>query len=564
MIHEPISEFIDSTKYRQAGETFEDKISRLANGLKDSDEHFHQIRDIMSDLRFLMAGRIQASVGTARKSTPFNCFVSGTLADNFVGTDGIMQRATEAAQTMRMGGGIGYDFSTLRPRGDLIASLDSASSGPLSFMQIFNALCETISASGHRRGAQMGVMRIDHPDIRDFITAKHNESNLRRFNLSVGITDEFMHAVQGGTDFPLRFDGREYSRVDARQLFEEIMRSTWDWGEPGVLFLDTINRTNNLWYCEDISATNPCAEQPLPPYGACLLGSFNLVRYLERSGDTWSFNFDQLRIDISPVVRAVDNVIDSAIYPLPAQEKEAKDKRRMGLGITGLANCVEACGFGYGSEGAVKLTQAILEIIRNGAYVASVKLAAEKGPFPLFDRDKYLEGAFVAKLPEAIRDWIRTRGIRNSHLISIAPTGTISLAANNISSGIEPVWQTEYTREIQTFDGSRTETIYDYGLKYLDTVPKSVGACTIDDHLNTLFASIPYVDSSISKTINVPRDTPWEDFKDIYFRVWKAGAKSCSTFTLDGKRKGIIKMETERAGESCRINVQSGIRTCDE
>jgi ribonucleoside-diphosphate reductase alpha chain len=367
----PISEEIHASKYRGTGESFREAMNRVASALGDGPEHFHEFRDILLDMRFMPAGRVQTAMGSLKSVTPYNCFVSGTIEDSFVeGHGSIMQRALEAAKTMRMGGGIGYDFSTLRPKGALIKKLQSRSSGPISFMDIFDAVCRCVASSGHRRGAQMGVMRVDHPDIEDFIHAKQNATRLTGFNVSIAITDEFMEAVQAGGSFDLRYGREVYKTVDAKALWEMIMRSTWDWAEPGVLFIDRINSQNNLYYCETIAATNPCGEQPLPPYGACLLGSFNLVKYV-RTGrdadgaDVRYIDLVQLRHDIPAVVRAMDNVVDRAVYPMYEQEKEAKSKRRMGLGVTGLANAIEACGYAYGTSEFCAMEGDVLAAIRD-------------------------------------------------------------------------------------------------------------------------------------------------------------------------------------------------------
>ena len=324
-----ISEEIHAMKYRSKGESFKDAMTRVAEALKDDEGHFEEFRNILYDMRFMPAGRVQSAMGAPRRVTPYNCFVSMTIPDSM---EGIMLAAQEAAKTMQLGGGIGYDFSTLRPSGALIKGLDSRSSGPLSFMGIFDAVCKTISSAGHRRGAQMGVLRVDHPDIAEFIRIKNNSDTLTQFNLSVGVTDEFMQAVKTGSTFDLTFEGRVYDTIDACALWDDILRSTWDWAEPGILFIDRINQKNNLHYCETIAATNPCGEQPLPPNGACLLGSFNLVKYVTAHDSGYQFDYNRLRHDIPAVVRAMDNVVDRAIYPLPAQELEAKSKRRMGLG----------------------------------------------------------------------------------------------------------------------------------------------------------------------------------------------------------------------------------------
>ena len=559
----PISEEMHSLKYRGQGETFYEAMTRIANALKDDDAHFYAMRDILLDMRFLPAGRIQAAIGSPRAVTPYNCFVSGTIKDSM---DDIMLKASEAAQTMRMGGGIGYDFSTLRPRGDLIVSLDSRSSGPVSFMGIYDAVCGTIASAGHRRGAQMGVLRVDHPDIEEFIRAKQNSDKLTNFNISVGVTDEFMEAVRSGSSFTLRFNGRDYRKVHAPALFDEIMRSTWDWAEPGVLFIDRINQMNNLWYCEDIAATNPCAEQPLPPYGACLLGSFNLTRYIYSYHGVYCFDFLQFRLDIPIVVRAMDNVVDQAIYPLPQQEAEAKSKRRMGLGVTGLANAVEALGYGYGSPAFISFTTSILNTLRDEAYRASVQLAKEKGAFPLFDRERYSKGNFIQTLPRNLRDEIYHHGIRNSHLLSIAPTGTISLSADNISSGIEPVYLHQFERTIQTFDGPRKEVIQDYGVRTFGIKGKTTEECGIQDHLNVLIAASHRVDSAVSKTCNVPSDICWLDFMGVYFKAWEGGAKGCTTYRPGGRREGILNAtpsSEENQGTACYIDPETGRKKCE-
>jgi ribonucleoside-diphosphate reductase alpha chain len=573
----PFSEELHQQKYRQPAEGFREAMNRIAAGLKDDDPHFRQFRDILLDMRFMPAGRIQSAIGSGRGTTPYNCFVSGTIGDSYTdGDDSIMQRALEAAATMRMGGGIGYDFSTLRPKGDLIRKLQSKSSGPISFMEIFDAVCRCTSSSGHRRGAQMGVMRIDHPDIFEFVHAKQNETFLRGFNLSLAVTDEFMIAIRDGTMFDLRFGDRVYDTVDPRALWETIMRSTWDWAEPGVLFIDTINRMNNLWYCETIAATNPCGEQPLPPYGACLLGSFNLVKYLVPSERGFDFDFTQFHDDIYPVVRAMDNVVDRAIYPLPQQELEAKNKRRMGLGITGLANAAEILGYPYGSPYFLAFETRILECLRDTSYYASAMLAKEKGAFPLFDAPKYLEGQFIKTLPHDVQEAIRQYGIRNSHLTSIAPTGTISLCADNISSGLEPIFSYEMRRTVNTVDGTVVEIIPDYAVKYHGVMGKRSKDVTIQEHLDVLAIAAELVDSAVSKTCNVDGSLPWDEFKQVYVAAWERGCKGITTYNADGKRGGII-VTTDKPTEpeapeevveapaelSCEIDLNTGRRSCE-
>lgn len=557
----PISEEIHSMKYRAEGESFSEAQARFAHTLSDSSEHFRELYNILLDQRFMGGGRTQAAVGSPRVVTAMNCFVSGTIEDSF---DDIMEKAHEAGSTMRLGGGIGYDFSTLRPRGDNIISLDSRSSGPISFMEIFNSVCHTISSAGHRRGAQMGVLRVDHPDIEEFIKAKQNEDSLRAFNISVGITDEFMEAVKSDSMFDLRFNGRVYDRVSAVKLWEEIMRSTWNWAEPGVLFIDRINDMNNLHYCETIAATNPCGEQPLPPYGACLLGSFNLVKYVDKHLDRGVFDYDKLKADIPAVVRAMDNIHDNTTFPLPEQAKESQDKRRMGLGVTGVANAGEIIGMEYGSEKFLEWFDKVMEFIRDEVYNASVDLAKEKGAFPLFDSKQYLAGQFIRTLPQGIRRRISKYGIRNSHLMSIAPTGTISLSADNVSSGIEPVFSHFYDRTIQTFDGPIVERVEDYAYRVHGIKGKTASECTPQEHLKVLSIAQKYVDSAVSKTINLSGDEEWEDFKQIYIDAYENGCKGCTTFNPKGKRFGILnEVKESKEGEACYIDPNTGKKTCE-
>lgn len=561
------SDQMHAEKYRSPGENFREAMTRIANALSDDEPHFRATRDILLAQRFLPAGRIQAAAGSLRSVCHHNCFVSGTIEDSFTaGSGSIMSRAREAADTMRMGGGIGYDFSTLRPRGALIRKLNASSSGPLPFMEIFDAIGRATSSAGNRRGAQMGVLRVDHPDIEEFIRAKQNYGKLSGFNISVAITDEFMEAVKDGQPFNLRFEGHTYSTVDARALWEMIMRSTYDWADPGVLFIDTINERNNLYYCETLAATNPCGEQPLPPYGACLLGSFNLVQYLTRSGPSahWSFDFAQFHLDITTVVRAMDNVVDRARYPLHEQEREARAKRRMGLGVTGVANAIEAMGYPYASDDFLRALSLILSNLRNEAYRASALLAKEKGSFSLFNRDKYMEGKFIQSLPDDVQDLIYENGIRNSHLLSIAPTGTISFCADNVSSGIEPVFATKVKRLVNTAAGPETMEIEDYGYRFLGVEPKTTADCNVDDHLKVLVCASTYVDSAVSKTCNVPTNIEWEAFKDVYVRAWAGNCKGCTTYRVGGKREAILEVAAETAEDvACVYDATTGTRSCD-
>ena len=559
----PIAEETHARKHRLAGESFREAMSRIANVLADSPEHFDKYRDVLLNQRFLPGGRIQASIGSPRKTTAFNCYCSGTIEDSM---DGIMDKAKEAAKTMRLGGGIGYDFSTLRPKGDLIVSLDSKSSGPMSFMAIFDAICTTVSSAGMRRGAQMGVLRIDHPDIEDFIEAKTNSTKYSQFNLSVGVTDAFMEAVDHDLEFNLHYKGRVYKRVSARYLWDKLMRATWDWAEPGILFLDQINKTNNLWYCETLAATNPCAEQPLPPYGACLLGSFNLVKYItEYQPGHYRFNWDLFKEDIPVVVRAQDNVINNTVFPLVQQEQEAFNKRRMGIGYTGLANAGEALGYSYGSPEFLKFQEKLSKLLANEAYLASSKLAEEKGAFPLFDKEKYLEGKFIQRLDKDVQESIQLFGIRNSHLLSIAPTGTISITADNVSSGCEPVFSYYYDRTIITDGGDKkVERISDYGYRVWGIEGKTAAECTTDEHLAVLITATKWVDSAVSKTLNVGENVSWEDFKDIYMKAWKAGCKGATTFRAAGKRYGVLNaIETpEDVTTACYYDMSTGQKSC--
>lgn len=480
--------------------------------------------------------------------------------------NGIMDTAKYAAETMRLGGGIGYDFSSIRPKGDLISKTGSAASGPVSFMKIFDAVCGTVASAGHRRGAQMGVLRVDHPDIEEFIRAKRNSHSLTNFNISVSITDAFMEAVFSNSGFDLVWGGKKYRTIDARALWDEIMRTNWDWAEPGVLFIDRINEYNNLHYIENIAATNPCAEQPLPPNGACLLGSFNLTKYIrmDDAGLAFWFDWDTFLKDIPVVVRAMDNIVDRALYPLEAQYQEAISKRRMGLGVTGVANALEALGYKYGSEEFLCYLNSLLRDFTNAVYLASSELAREKGPFPLFVAKEYLSGKCIQQLDKDVRNNIEQFGIRNSHLTSIAPTGTISLVADNISSGIEPVFSYGFDRTIQTYEGPRVERVDDYGVRVFGVRGKTADECSIDDHLNVLLVASKWMDSAVSKTCNVGDAVSFDDFKHVYWKAWEGGAKGCTTFRAAGKRSGILVAAPEEGqGAACYIDPETGKKTCE-
>ena len=572
------SDQLHAMKYRGQREDFEESVNRFAFGLADNGPHYHAIRDICLPQRFCPGGRIQGAIGATRQTTAFNCYVSGTIADS-IGDEGsndaIMDRLKEAALTSRLGGGIGYDFSTLRPRGSRVRRIESNATGPVSFMEYFNAMGLGISSSGHRRGAQMGILRVDHPDIEEFVRAKQAPGALEGFNISVAVTDEFMEAVYADKLFALRFGGEVDHEIRANDLWHKIMRATWDWAEPGVFYVDTVNRMNNLRYCEEIAATNPCGEQPLPPYGACLLGSFNLPAYLKNDVNfprahegglqqvTYYFDFDQLRIDVAPIVRAMDNVNDKSLYPLSKQRSEALSKRRMGLGVMGLANAGEALGHAYGSPGFLEFEAKVLEVIRDEAYRASAQLAAEKGPFPLYD-ERYLDGAFVQRLPDDVKVLIKKHGIRNSHLTSIAPTGTISLCADNVSGGIEPVFSYTTQRTINTPDGPQVVEIGDYGAEQLGVRGKLTADVTPQEHVDVLVMAQKYVDSAVSKTCNTTGQTPWDDFLGIYAQVHRGGGKGCTTFNRDGKRTALLTEAKKDVaeGQSCEIDLATGRRDC--
>ena len=493
----------------------------------------------LEDYKFLPAGRILAGAGTARSVTLFNCFVMGRLADSI---DGIFEGLKEAALTMQQGGGIGHDFSTLRPHGARVKGVGADASGPLSFMDVWDAMCRTIMSAGSRRGAMMGTMRCDHPDIEDFIVVKQDAKRLRMFNLSVLVTDPFMEAVKQDGDWELVFEGVVYRTIKARALWDRIMRATYDAAEPGVIFIDRINKANNLSYCETISATNPCGEQPLPPYGACLLGSVNLARFVTRPFEAdAALDEAHLREITALAVRMMDNVVDVSRFPLEAQAHEARAKRRIGLGLTGLADALVMTGLTYGSPEAVAAAAKWMAIIEDAAYRASVDLAREKGAFPLFDKQGYLASGHVQNLGEPLRHLIAEHGIRNALLTSIAPTGTISLYAGNISSGIEPIFSLSYERKVLMPDGShKREMVEDHAVSLYRQIKGADAAlpdCFVTAqslspraHLVMQAAVQQHVDSSISKTVNCPANISFDDFRAIYEEAYDRGLKGCTTY----------------------------------
>ena len=545
----PIAEQIWDMKYRlkeadgtPVDATVEDSWRRIARALasveKDPAAWEGRFYAALEDFKYLPAGRITAGAGTGRSVTLFNCFVMGTIPDNM---GGIFDGLKEAALTMQQGGGIGYDFSTIRPRGAEVKGVAADASGPLSFMDVWDAMCRTIMSAGSRRGAMMATMRCDHPDIEGFIEAKQDAARLRMFNLSVLVTDAFMEAVKADGPWELTFEGKIYHTLNARDLWNKIMRATYDYAEPGVIFIDRINRMNNLAYAETIAATNPCGEQPLPPYGACLLGSVNLARLVrDPFGKGAALDEDALDDLVRVAVRMMDNTVDASRFPLPQQAAEAEAKRRIGLGVTGLADALLMVGLRYGSETAAKQTEDWMHRIARAAYLASVDLAKEKGAFPLFDAAKYLASGNMMQMDADLRDAIAEHGIRNALLTSIAPTGTISLYAGNVSSGIEPVFAYAYKRKVLQKDGSRTEEeVVDYAVQLWrerfgdKPLPDHfVNAQTLPplDHVRMQAAAQKWVDSSISKTINCPGDISFEAFKDVYMAAWDQGCKGCTTY----------------------------------
>ena len=556
-----ISQQIWDMKYRLKGpdgtpvdKTLEDSWRRVARALaapeKDRAGWEKRFHGAMADFRFLPAGRILAGAGTQRKVTLFNCFVMGTIPDDMAG---IFENLKEAALTMQQGGGIGYDFSTLRPHGAPVKGVGADASGPLSFMDVWDAMCRTIMSAGHRRGAMMATMACDHPDIEAFIEAKREPGRLRMFNLSVLVTDAFMLAVKEDASWSLQFGGTVLKTLPARALWDKIMRATFAYAEPGVIFIDRVNRLNPLSYIENISASNPCGEQMLPPYGACLLGSINLARLVTNPfEDGAELDMKALEELVPLAVRMMDNVVDISGFPLAAQKKEAVEKRRIGLGVTGLGDALIMCRARYGGTLAVRLTESWMKTIQRTAYLASAELAAEKGAFPLFDREKYLAGPAIAALDEDIRAAIGKHGLRNALLTSIAPTGTISIFADNVSSGLEPVFAFTYRRAILMQDGSRREEeVSDYAYRLYRRL-KGRDAPLPDyfidarqlnpaDHLVMQAAAQKYVDSSISKTINVPQEIAFEDFREIYTQAYEIGCKGCTTYRPNEVTGSVLK-----------------------
>jgi ribonucleoside-diphosphate reductase alpha chain len=561
---DPISAEIWDMKYRfkrpdglPVDETVEASWRRVAQAVaqaekpKERAKWAKEFEGLLRDYRFLPAGRILSGAGTDRNVTLFNCFVMGAIDDSLAG---IFDALKEAALTMQQGGGVGMDFSTLRPKGAAVEGVGADASGPLSFMDVWDSMCRTIMSAGSRRGAMMGTLRCDHPDIEDFIAAKADPKRLRMFNLSVLVTDDFMAAVNEGRDWPLIFDGKTYRTIRAQALWDQIMRSTYDYAEPGVIFIDRINQENNLSYCETIQATNPCGEQPLPPYGACLLGSVNLAALvIDPFTDEARLDESELQRLVPLAVRFMDNVVDVSNYPLAQQREEAFAKRRLGLGVTGLADALAMCGLRYGTEEAAQQAGNWMAEIERLAYLASSAIAAEKGAFPLYDKDAYLRSGHVRRLDADIKAAIARNGIRNALLTSSAPTGTISLFAGNVSSGIEPIFSISYERKVLQPNGERrVEKVEDYAARVWrgrngEDAPLPASFVTTaelspHEHLVMQGAIQPYIDSSISKTINCPPDLSFEAFKAVYLEAYERGLKGCTTFRPNEVTGSVLSM----------------------
>ena len=554
-------------KYAKTGEhTVEDVQTRVARALAAVEREPSRWEPVFREALasgFIPGGRVNSAAGTALQATLINCFVQpvgDSVSETVDGKPGIYLALMESAETMRRGGGVGYDFSAIRPRGAAVRGTHSTASGPLSYMLVFDKSCETVESAGSRRGAQMGILRCDHPDIEDFIHAK-DHGQFRNFNLSVAVTDAFMRAVEADGDWELvhkvppgaglggdvqpRPDGMwVYRTVKARELWRAIMESTYDHAEPGVFFVDRANADNNLEYCEPIAATNPCGEQPLPAYGCCCLGSIDLTRFVRDAfGPAARFDFDAFARVVRPAVRMLDNVLDATVWPLQRQQDEARAKRRVGLGFTGLGDALIMLGLRYDTEGARRAAAGIAEAMRDEAYSASADLAREKGAFPKFDAERYLAVPHCAsRLPERIKAQIRKSGLRNSHLLSIAPTGTISLAfADNASNGIEPPYSWTYQRKKRMPDGSmKTYDVEDHAWRLYRHLGGDINALppafvtamdvSAKDHMLMVAAVAPFIDSAISKTVNVPEDYPYEQFKDLYLEAWHAGLKGITTY----------------------------------
>jgi len=548
-------------RYRYQGKiidhTIEDTFARVAKAVacaekKEIYSHWQQqFYSILEDFKFLPGGRIFAGAGTKHTVTLLNCFVMHIEEDSL---SAVFDALKEGALTLQQGGGIGYDFSILRPRGFLAEKTGIPSSGPISFMKIWDAMSAVLLSTGARRGAMMGVLRCDHPDIEEFIAAKSDPTQLRHFNVSVLVSDAFMQAVNQKKEWPLVFQHKTFKKISAQELWQKIIRSAYDYAEPGVLFEDTINRMNNLWYHEHISATNPCGEIPLPAYGACDLGSVNLTQFIESPFSlSAKINWKNLENTVEIATRFQDNVIDISHYPLPSQREQALAARRMGLGFTGLADALVMLQIPYGSQESLMLTTKIMKLIAETTWLTSIELAKEKGIFPVFQK-KYCEGKFITTLSDDIQKNVAKYGIRNSHHNAIAPAGTISMMANNISSGLEPIFSGQYSRVIRTLEGETQEfSVKDYALnewqkqKKAEPFPPAwmdVHSITPQAHIAIQAAVQPYVDNAISKTINIPTNFPFESLSEIYSQAFSSGLKGCTIFRPNPITGSVLKLRT--------------------
>jgi ribonucleoside-diphosphate reductase alpha chain len=563
------------------------RVARALAQAEPSDREAHAARfhEALEEFRFLPGGRILAGAGTSRQVTLFNCFVMGLIEDSMAG---IFTALGESALTLQQGGGIGLDFSTLRPRGFRAVRTGAVASGPVSFMRIWDTTSQELLSTSERRGAMMATLRCDHPDVEEFVSAKEAGGSLRHFNVSVQVTDAFMAAVERDEPWPLLFpaasleagQGREvlWRRwtgteapvacqvvrvVSARALWERILRAAWRSGEPGMLFIDRINRQNNLGYREHLTATNPCGEIPLPSYGACDLGSVNLTRFVREPFTALArLDLEAVRHTVQVATRMLDDVIDVSRFPLPAQEAQARGTRRLGLGLTGLGDALILLGLHYASPAAREWAASVMREVRDTAYRASIALAREKGPFPFFDRERYLEGELIRALPEDIRDGIARWGIRNSHLTTIAPAGSISLLAGNITSGVEPTFAFRHTRQLRLPDGSLAEaTLTSQALRLWHErfgPHAPLRACFVDAqalapeaHLEMQAALQPYVDAAISKTINLPPGYGYEGFRALFRRAWKAGVKGCTVFPPSATTGAVLEVVHEQGLADC-------------
>lgn len=609
-----ISQDVLAEKYLAPGEQSEqDLFARVARALAAVEKpelQAHWEQEFLANLQrgAIGAGRIMAAAGLDTKATLINCFVQ-PIADATNGFDtqgnpGIYTALSQAAETMRRGGGVGYDFSKLRPRGALVRGTNSYASGPCSFIDVFDASCTTVESAGARRGAQMGVLRIDHPDVLEFITAKRKKGRWNNFNVSVGVSSAFMQAVKDDADWDLvhiarpsdaqiaagarlRDDGLwVYQSQPARTLWNTIMQSAYDFAEPGILFLDNINADNNLWYAEQIAATNPCGEQPLPPYGCCDLGPIILTRFVREPFTPQArFDLESFSAAVAIQVRLLDNVLDATVWPLPEQQREAQQKRRIGVGFTGLGDTLILLGLHYASEEGLRQAEAIACAMRDAAYAASVELAQEKGAFPLFKAKQYLQSGFAKRLPKDLRAAINKHGLRNSHLLSIAPTGTVSLAfADNASNGIEPAYSWTYTRKKRMADGGeQLYTVQDHAYRLYkslhgDDAPLpdcfvSALELSASEHVAMLRCVQPFIDTSISKTVNIPGDYPFEDFKNLYMECWEAGLKGCATYRPNDTLGAVLSIDsasntpqtlTDKAQAAINSEGNSGMSTVIE